>query len=533
MANDFFSGFAAHAHTNNELETDPRKEEELRRGNSPEEAQRLTEVVLDKLVRDVLDSGYSFEDVKLLILYLSYRGEPEEKDRQICDSVLGSIEKRFSSHAAGKQLRLIGHTTAGEMENEDLVLKEVSGIGYNGLSLLALVTSLPVGAGRTFGLRTQEEATEQGREMVHEAWVDYNENVDLKEHREKSKTLFVLTQGPTAGSLQTRGKKGYEHFLAEGIASFMANSREARIINVVGGSSGDGLVGRVFRQFYGTLGSRSALKVLNHEAVCALIPNLSEPSLGSDTAPTRKVGKSYTFHFDSEAKPKFMDIRRIGKKDPAELLAKVVFNNEVREAGEEGGVMFSEKQLLDSISEFEGIPTNPVVGKYAFAFPFGNYDPVCPIRVTLKGSSGKKQRSIDLGHPIRSYEPVMKGFVTVIDCPKVQKGARSVHNALRENRGFMASDVTLIVSCISRRLAEIMGGCRSGTEAEILKEALSSTQLMGFLAYGELSFNHLLQEPYHHNFSCWGITFRSVTSGKKKRKRRKELGIRGWVKGEA
>jgi len=54
-----------------------------------------------------------------------------------------------------------------------------------------------------------------------------------------------------------------------------------------------------------------------------------------------------------------------------------------------------------------------------------------------------------------------------------------------------------------------MAGSKSKTEAEILKEALSSTQLVGFLAYGELCVTHLLQEPYHHNFSCWGITFRS------------------------
>ncbi len=38
---------------------------------------------------------------------------------------------------------------------------------------------------------------------------------------------------------------------------------------------------------------------------------------------------------------------------------------------------------------------------------------------------------------------------------------------------------------------------------------------MGFLAYGELWTTHLLKEPYHHNFSCWGITLRSKTNGKK------------------
>jgi KaiC/GvpD/RAD55 family RecA-like ATPase len=57
-----------------------------------------------------------------------------------------------------------------------------------------------------------------------------------------------------------------------------------------------------------------------------------------------------------------------------------------------------------------------------------------------------------------------------------------------------------------------MAGCKSGTEAEILKEGLSSTQAIGFLAYGELSFTHLMQEPYSHAFSCWGITLHSKTA---------------------
>ena len=109
----------------------------------------------------------------------------------------------------------------------------------------------------------------------------------------------------------------------------------------------------------------------------------------------------------------------------------------------------------------------------------------------------------------------MKGYIAEIECTKIQKGARNVFNMLRENRGFNDRDLTLLVSCITRRLAEILAGRESKTEAEILKEALSSTQVAGFLAYGELYFTHLIQEPYHHNFSLWGITFRSKTSGKK------------------
>jgi len=144
MVNDFFLGFAGHAHTRNNIGTipDPNADMGLRKKNSPEEAHRLTEAVLDKLERDVSNAGYDVKDVKLLLLYLSYRGEPGEKDRVICENILKTIAKRFKGHTAGNQLRLIGHTTAGEIENEDLELKEVSGIGYNGLSLLALVTNL-------------------------------------------------------------------------------------------------------------------------------------------------------------------------------------------------------------------------------------------------------------------------------------------------------------------------------------------------------------------------------------------------------
>ncbi len=97
---------------------------------------------------------------------------------------------------------------------------------------------------------------------------------------------------------------------------------------------------------------------------------------------------------------------------------------------------------------------------------------------------------------------------------------------LRENRGFREKDATLIVTCISRRLVEMGAGCRSNTEPEILKEALSSTQVIGFLAYGELSFTHLLQEPYVYNFSCWGTTLRSVIDGKEEANPEEAIGTR-------
>ncbi|MGB9134308.1 MAG: FIST N-terminal domain-containing protein [Candidatus Bathyarchaeia archaeon] len=237
MVSDFFLGFAGHAHTMNELETDQQRELELRRRNSPEEAQRLVGMILDKLEKDLLDGGCSLEDVKLLVMYLSYRGEPAERDALICGSILRSIEDRFRKHASS-QLRLVGHTTAGELENEDLVLKEISGVGYNGLSLLALATNLPIGVGRTWGLRTAQEAREQGKEMARDAWVDFNQQTTSTEPLQMKKTLLVLTQGSKVDT------PGYEHFLAEGIANFMGSTREARIVNVIGGSSGDGLSAR-------------------------------------------------------------------------------------------------------------------------------------------------------------------------------------------------------------------------------------------------------------------------------------------------
>jgi len=490
MSSDYFLGFTAHAHTKNELELD--NEMGLRERNSSEEAQKLTEMALDKLEKDISKADLNLEDVKLLILYLSYRGEPEEKDRQICESVLRAIEKRFNRDTAGKQLRLIGHTTAGEIENEDLVLKEVSGIGYNGLSLLALVTNLPIGVGRTWGFRSEDEAVEQGREMARDAWID-----TPKEHIQKNKTLLVLTQGVKAGG------KGYAHFLSEGIANFMNSTREARIMNVIGGGTGDGLIGRLFRQFYGRLGEQPHFKVLNgDEAVCALIPNLFEPAIGLDVGSVTRIGGSHMFHFDSETKTQFTCIKRIDNKDPRKVSAKIVYENEAQISREKGLPIFDEEELFKSISDLDGLPLNPLLPKYGFAFPHGNYALVGPMRTV-----GQK---IELCRPVRSHSPEMLGYFAMCDYEKIQKGAHNVYKMLRLNQGFSKNDVTLLFSCVTRSLVEIAAECKLNTEAEILKELLASTQVIGFLAYGELSFTNLLQEPYLHNFSCWGITFRSA-----------------------
>ncbi len=523
MVNDFFLGFAGHAHTKNDLIVDPNIEMELRKRNNPEEARRLTEAVLNKLEKDISNAGYDLKDVKLLILYLSYRGETEEKDRFICERILGVIEGVFKGYTAPNQPRLIGHTTAGEIENEDLELKEVSGIGYNGLSILALVSNVPIGVGKTWSLRTEREAVEQGREMVHDAWIDFNQRVDIKEHVGKGKTLYVLTQGPKA--FLELGVE-HEHFVAEGIANFMGTMREARIMNVMGGCSGDGLLGTLIYQFYGRLGQKSELRILSNQAVCALIPNLSEPSIALDTGAVQNIGRSHMFDFDPEAKPQFKYIKRIDNKDPREAYAKIIYENEAKICREKGLLIPDEKELLKIIFEFKVLPFHPTCSKYAFSFPFGNYAPIAPMR-----TSGQ---NLELVLPVRCHEPTMTGYVAELDCEKIQKGGRNLHNMLREKR-FGENDITLIVSCFGRRSTEISSGWTSKTEAEILKEALPSTQVIGFLAYGELSFTHLLQEPYMWNYSCWGITLRSVTNGreelKEKKEKKWEMGIKGWLKG--
>jgi len=520
MTDDYFLGFAAHAHTMNELETDPQRELELRRRNSPEEAQKLTAMTLDELERSLSSSGYGLDDVKLLILYLSYRGEPLEKDKLICGSILRTIENRFRKTPAN-QLRFIGHTTAGELENEDLLLKEVSGVGYNGLSLLALVTNLPIGVGRTWGLRTAGEAGEQGKEMAHDAWVDFNQQTTSKEHLHMRKTLLVLTQGSNVDT------PGYEHFLAEGIAHFMGSAREARVMNVIGGSSGDGLNAKLLHQFYGRSKENPQLKILDGEAVCALIPNLSEVSMGLAIDGITRIGRQQMFHFDPDKEPHFKYVKRIGNDDPVTKYAEVVYENEVKLSKEKGLPMPDMEAILEaarlSRAQKRLLIFNPVVARYAFAFPFGNYTCVAGMRVV--------GGDIELMFPIRSYTPEMPGYIMMGDHEKIQKGARRVYDMLREDQGFCRNDATFLVSCINRRIVELMAGCRSGTEAEILKEGLSPTQVIGFLAYGELAFTHLVQEPYSHAFTCWGITFHSKTATAAPKGKKKEMGIKDWIKG--
>jgi hypothetical protein len=496
MVNDFFLGFAGHAHTRNDLEADPTKDMQLRNGNSVEKAQRLTERILDKIENDMSQTGHNLTDVKLLILYSSYRGDTEDKDKLICEVILGAIERRFKGKSTAEQLSLIGHTTAGEIENEDIELKEVSGIGYNGLSILALVTNYPIGIGRTWGLESEREAVENGKEMAHNAWIDFNQNAKSNEQLQKSKTLLVLTKGAMLG------KGGWEYFLATGIADFLRSFPETRIANVIGGVSGDGIIGQRMHQFYGRIGKLSELKILDSEAVCALIPNIVDPSCGLDVSPVKRIGESYIFHFDPDAEPKFKYLKRIGEEDPRKVHARIICENETRISRERGLPLPSEIELMQQISEIEGIPLNLTLSKYAFAFPFGNYAPANLLRV--------HGPIFELLQPVRSHDPAVPGYIVMIDHEKVQKGARNVLNMLRENRGFKERDTTFIQSCVSRRLSEMIAGCNSNTECQIFKEALSSTQVFGFLAYGELSFTHLLQEPFVYNFSCWGMTLRSV-----------------------
>jgi hypothetical protein len=432
------------------------------------------------------------------------------------------LEKRFEAHSTVNQFRLIGHTTAGELENEDLELKEISGIGYNGLSLLALVTNLPIGVGRTWGLRTAKEAGEQGREMARDAWVDFSQQTKSKEHLQMGKTLLVLTQGSKVDT------PGYEHFLAEGIANFMGSTREARIMNVVGGASGDGLNAKICRQFYGRLKEHPKLKTLDGEAACALIPNLSGTSIGLDVSAVTRTGREHTFHFDPEKEPHFKYIKRIGKEEPAKAYAQMICQYEAQLSKEKGLPPFDEKVILEAISNVRAqqriVVFNSILGRYAFAFPFGNYACFAPFRIVGE--------DIELSHPVRSYTPEMPGSLAIADPEHIQKGARRVYDMLRADQGFSKNDATLLISCINRRVIELMAGCRSGTEAEIFKEGLSSTQAIGFLAYGEISFTQLMQEPYFHAASCWGITLHSQTAKRELKEKETELGIKGWLKGK-
>ena len=526
MSGDFFLGFAGHAHTMNEVELDHQKELELRRSNSPEEAQKLTGMVLDKLEKDLLRSGYSLEDVRLLILYSSYRGEPAEKDTLVSGSILGAIENRFRKHDVS-QVKLVGHTTGGELENEDLVLKEISGVGFNGLSLLALVTNLPIGVGRTWGLRTPQEAGEQGKEMARDAWVDLSQQAISKEQLHMGKTMLVLTQGSTAGT------PGYEHFLAEGITNFMGSTREARILNVIGGCGGDGLIAQHFHQFYGRMKEHSLPKALDVEAVCALIPNLRETSLGLDTKALTIIGREHTFHFNPEKDPHYKYIKRIDDETPSAKYSEAAYENEAKMAREKGLPVPDKKAIQRAIQEaFELsraqktiLVFNPVSARYAFAFPFGNYACAAPMRVVGE--------DVELMFPIRSFVPEMTGYIMWSDHEKMQKGARRALDMLKVDQAFNKTDATFLVSCINRRLAELTAGCKSGTEAEILKEGLSPSQIIGFLAYGEMSFTNLIQEPYTYGASLWGITFHSKTATTKPKEKRKEMGIKSWLKGPA
>jgi len=525
MVNDFFLGFSGHAHTMNELELDHQRELELRRRNSPEEAQKLTGMILDKLEKDLLGSGYGLEDVRLLVLYSSYRGEPADKDTLVCGSILRAIENRLKKHDVS-QLRLIGHTTGGELENEDLVLKEVSGVGFNGLSLLALVTNLPIGVGRTWGLRTPQEAGEQGKEMARDSWVDLSQQATSKEQLHIGKTMLVLTRASAAGT------PGYEHFLAEGIANFMGGTREARIMNVIGGGTGDGLIAQCFHQFYWRSKEHSIPKALDGEAVCALIPNLCETSLGLDTNALTIIGKEHTFHFNAEKEPHFKYVKRIDNETPSAKYTEAACENEVKMAKEKGLPIPDKKAIHGAIQEAIELSRaqktilvfNPVSARYAFAFPFGNYTCAPAMRVV--------EEDFELMFPIRSFAPEMTGYFVTSDHEKMQKGARRVLDMLKTDEGFNKTDATFLVSCVNRRLAELMAGCKSGTEAEILKEGLSPSQVMGFLAYGEMSFTNLIQEPYTYALSLWGMTFHSRTTKIESKEKKTGLGIKGWIKGE-
>jgi hypothetical protein len=126
----------------------------------------------------------------------------------------------------------------------------------------------------------------------------------------------------------------------------------------------------------------------------------------------------------------------------------------------------------------------------------------------------------------------MRGYIMTADLDKLQKGARRVFDMLRGDQGFNKTDATFLISCINRRLVELMAGRTSGTEAEILKEGLSFSPVIGFLALGEMAFTNLMQEPYTYAFSSWGMTFHSKNVAAKSSEKKPELGIKSWIKGK-
>jgi KaiC/GvpD/RAD55 family RecA-like ATPase len=289
----------------------------------------------------------------------------------------------------------------------------------------------------------------------------------------------------------------------------MGSTREARITNVIGGSSGDGIAAQHFHQFFGRLKENSQLRILDGEAVCALIPNLCETSIGLDINAISKIGKEHTFHFDKEKEPHFKYVKRIDREEPGVVVAEAISENEVKIAKEKGLPIPDKKAIQVIVQEAIQLSReqkkllifDPICLRYAFAFPFGNY--ACAAAMRMVGED------IELMFPIRSFTPEMTGHIWMGDPGKVQKGARQVFDMLRADQGFSKTDVILLICCINRRLVELMAGCRSGTEAEILKEGLASSQVIGFLAYGEMSFTNLMQEPYTYGFTSWGIMFHS------------------------
>jgi KaiC/GvpD/RAD55 family RecA-like ATPase len=246
-----------------------------------------------------------------------------------------------------------------------------------------------------------------------------------------------------------------------------------------------------------------------------LIPNLCETSIGLDANAITKIGKEHVFHFDSEKEPHFKYVKSIGREEPSVKVAKVISENEVKMAKEKGLQMPDKKAIQLIVEEEIQLSREqkrllifaPICLRYAFAFPFGNYTCVAGIRMVGD--------DIELMFPIRSFTPEMPGYIMMGDPGKVQKGARKIFDMLRADQGFNKTDATLLISCINRRLVELMAGCRSGAEAEILKEGLASSQVIGFLAYGEMSFTNLMQEPYTYGFSSWGITFHSKEAHRK------------------
>jgi hypothetical protein len=84
----------------------------------------------------------------------------------------------------------------------------------------------------------------------------------------------------------------------------------------------------------------------------------------------------------------------------------MIYENEVRLSKEKGLPIVDKKVIIQGISDARAqkriLVFNPILYRYAFAFPFGNYVANVPLRVI--------DEDLELIFPVRSYTPEMPGY---------------------------------------------------------------------------------------------------------------------------